>query len=291
MTSPLQRTRVASTHDAAEWKAIQELIDSDPVANCFVGARLERFRDDNFAPASWRIGGEIWIHDDGNGISSLCYSGANLVPVNATSDVDAFITYAKRRGRRCSSIVGPADAVLPIWDGLQSSWGPAREVRANQPLMTTTELSQVEEDPLVHALEPVDLDLLMPAAVAMFTEELGISPLGSDGGVTYRARVAELLNSGRAFGRIDQIDGSKRVTFKADIGAMTSHVSQIQGVWVDPSLRGQGRGIAGMAAVVRLALANTPTVSLYVNDYNHTAIHCYERVGFTRQGTFASILF
>lgn len=291
MTASSQRTRVASTHDAAEWKAILEIIDADPVTNCFVAARLDRFRDAPAAPPSWRVGGEIWVHDSGSGIDSLCYSGANLVPVGVTDSVDAFITYAKRRGRRCSSMVGPADAVLSLWEGLQSSWGPAREVRANQPLMTTTQQPSVVGDPLVHALEPVDLDLLMPAAVAMFTEELGISPLGSDGGQTYRSRVAELLNNGRAFGRIEEIEGEKRVTFKADIGALTSEVSQIQGVWVDPSLRGQGRGVAGMATVVSLALAKTPTVSLYVNDFNHAALRCYEKVGFTRKGTFASILF
>lgn len=291
MSAALPRTRTASTNDAAEWRAILEILDSDPVTHCFVAARLERFRNDNYAPASWRLGGEIWIHDSGDGIDSLCYSGANLVPVNTSGSLDAFIIYAKRRGRRCSSIVGPADEVLALWSGLEKSWGPAREVRAVQPLMTTNSLPAFEGDPLVHVLEPVDLDLLMPAAVAMFTEELGISPLGSDGGATYRARVAELLNNGRAFGRIDQINGDKRVTFKADIGAMTQKVSQIQGVWVDPSLRGQGRGIAGMATVVRLALARTPTVSLYVNDFNHAAIHCYEKVGFARVGTFASILF
>lgn len=290
MVASLQGIRVASTHDAAEWKAILDVIDSDPVTNCFVAARLERFRNDNFAPASWRMGGELWIHDSGDGIDSLCYSGANLVPVGV-KDIDPFVTYAKRRGRRCSSIVGPADVVLEMWDGLEKSWGPAREVRAQQPLMTTTKMPAIAGDPLVHELEPVDLDLLLPAAIAMFTEELGISPLGSDGGATYRARVAELLNTGRAFGRIDQISGQSRVTFKADIGALTSHVSQIQGVWVDPSLRGQGRGVAGMATVVRLALAKTPTVSLYVNDFNHAAIRCYEKVGFTRKGTFASILF
>lgn len=283
--------RVAATRDSGEWRSILELVDTDPIVNCFVASRLERFRSDNVAPTSWRVGGEIWVRDRGDGIDALCYAGANLVPIGAESAIPDFVAYAKRRGRRCSSIVGPAHLVLPLWSGLESAWGPAREVRSNQPLMTTSTPPEVPADPHVHPLEPADLDLLLPAAIAMFTEELGISPLGHDGGLSYRSRVAELLNAGRAFGRVDDIDGRKRVTFKADIGALTTDVSQIQGVWVDPDFRGEGRGIAGMAATVRLALLKAPTVSLYVNDYNHAAVHCYEKVGFSRVGTFASVLF
>jgi predicted GNAT family acetyltransferase len=34
-----------------------------------------------------------------------------------------------------------------------------------------------------------------------------------------------------------------------------------------------------------------PTVSLYVNEFNHPARRVYEQIGFRRVGTFASILF
>ena len=44
---------------------------------------------------------------------------------------------------------------------------------------------------------------LLPACVAMFTEEVGVSPNGHDGGAVYRARVAELIQAGRAFARFD----------------------------------------------------------------------------------------
>lgn len=293
MTLSLERTRVISTRDADEWQEALRIIESDPINNCFVGSRIEPFRESQYAPSSWRVGGELWVHDSGQGIDSLFYSGANLVPVNVTTDsqVHAFAAYARRRGRRCSSIVGPSVPVLTMWELLGDAWGSAREVRSNQPLLAITHAPLVEIDPEVRALEPVDLDLLLPAAIAMFTEELGISPLAHDGGSTYRARVTELLIGRRAFARVDQIDGERVVTFKADIGAMALGVSQIQGVWVSPEFRGEGRGTAGMAAVVDLALDRTPTVSLYVNEYNHAALRCYEKVGFGQVGTFASILF
>ena len=52
-----------------------------------------------------------------------------------------------------------------------------------------------------------------------------------------------------------------------------------------PDYRGRGLAVAGMAAVVRDALRRVaPTVSLYVNDYNHPARRVYERCGFKQVG-------
>ena len=122
----------------------------------------------------------------------------------------------------------------------------------------------------------------------MFTEEIGVSPLAGDGGALYRARVTELVTQGRAYARIE--DG--RVLFKAEVGAATSRVCQVQGVWVDPSLRGRGLSVGGTAAVAALAQAQVaPVVSLYVNDFNTAARRAYERVGFRQVGTFTSVLF
>jgi hypothetical protein len=137
----------------------------------------------------------------------------------------------------------------------------------------------------VHADE---IERLLPAAVAMFTEEVGVSPTRSDGGAYYRARVSELVNSGRAFARFE--DGE--VLFKAEIGSVTPHACQVQGVWVRPERRGEGLSVGGMAAVVELALRDiAPVVSLYVNDYNAAARSAYRRVGFREVGEFATVLF
>jgi predicted GNAT family acetyltransferase len=81
------------------------------------------------------------------------------------------------------------------------------------------------------------------------------------------------------------------VIFKAELGAVSSAASQVQGVWVAPAHRGLGLSNGGMAAVVGFARQLAPIVSLYVNDYNERAKACYERVGFERVGTFATVLF
>ena len=113
-----------------------------------------------------------------------------------------------------------------------------------------------------------ELDILMPACIEMFTEEVGVSPTTGSDGSLYRARVRELVASGRAIARIE----NGQVLFKAELGSVSSQVCQVQGVWVRPDLRGQGLSAPGMASVVRYARERfAPTVSLYVNGYNEPA--------------------
>jgi len=260
------------------------VLSRDPVANVFIASRVESCGLD-----ARRLGAEIWGYARNGNLSAVCYAGANLVPAGA-DDVAAraFAERARSHGRHCSSIVGPLDAVDAIWSHLQRAWGAPREVRRPQPHLMIERDPQVSPDPAVRRVRPDELDVVLPACVAMFTEEVGVSPTVGDGGALYRARVAELIAEGRSFARIE--DG--RVVFKAEIGAATREVCQVQGVWVDPTLRGSGIGTRGTAAVVALARATVaPTVSLYVNDFNAAARAAYDRVGFREVGAFASILF
>ncbi|WP_268823361.1 GNAT family N-acetyltransferase [Yinghuangia soli] len=265
--------------------SVLELLDRDPVANVFVASRVHLAGAD-----PWRLGGELWGYFESGRLESLCYAGANLVPVEAGPEaIRSFADRARRQGRRCSSIVGPADAAANLWGLLEPAWGPARDVRPSQPLMVAARPSSaVAADPLVRRVRRDEIDIVMPACVAMFTEEVGVSPLVGDGGALYRARVAELVNSGRAFARIE--DG--RVVFKAEIGAVTPRACQIQGVWVAPDRRGEGLSETGMAAVLGYALREVaPVASLYVNSYNLPARAAYRRVGFAETGAFMSVLF
>lgn len=274
-------TRVLSDRDLA---AVTHLLGLDPVGSVMIAARVHASGLD-----PWRLGAELWGYAPDGELRAVCLAGANLVPYAADADaVAAFADRGRRQGRRCSSIVGDAEAVLDLWSQLKASWGRPRDVREQQPLMLLDTAPQVAADPAVRPVRPDELEILLPAAVAMYTEEIGFSPAGSDGGALYRARVAELIAQGRAYARIE--DGE--VLFKAEIGAATAQACQVQGVWTTPRLRGRGLGAAGTAAVVTAAQATVaPRVSLYVNDHNRVAQRVYERIGFRRVGTFASVLF
>jgi uncharacterized protein len=270
--------------DERDRGTVLAICDRDPVTNVFVSSRVRAL---GLEPS--RLGAQMWGHAPGGRLESVCYSGANLVPVAATPDaVAAFAERALRQGRRCSSVVGPAEQVQALWVMLQPQWGPAREVRPVQPVMVISGPPDVAPDPLVRRVRMEEFDVLWPACVAMFTEEVGVSPTAGDGGASYRARLEQLIRAGRAFARIE----GGRVIFKAEIGAVTPQACQVQGVWVRPEFRGRGLAAPGMAAVVvEAAQSFAPVVSLYVNDFNAPARAAYRRAGFAEAGRFMSVLF
>jgi len=278
------RTRALKVLGPEDLAGVRALLDRDPVAHVFVASRVHAS-----GMEAWRLGGEMWGWYEGSELVSACYSGANLVPVEATPDaLRAFADRARRQGRRCSSIVGPAAEVGDLWQRLEPVWGPARSVRLCQPVMVADRALVVGCDPNVRRVVPDELDVLLPACIAMFTEEVGISPLLSDGGRLYRGRVADLIRAGRAFARIE----GGEVVFKAEIGAASPQACQVQGVWVAPSRRGEGFSGPGLAAVVETARRDiAPLVSLYVNDFNLAARAAYRSIGMTEVGAFASVLF
>ncbi|MEU7980570.1 GNAT family N-acetyltransferase [Micromonospora sp. NPDC049081] len=268
----------------SERRAVERLLDLDPFAGAQVAERVSAR-----GLAWWRAEGRILGYGTRRNLESICWLGGNLTPILATeSAVAAFAEQLSGEERLCSSIVGRADAVLGLWDRLADHWGPARDVRPNQPLLATDTAPRIPADPEVRRVRPDEVPRLFPAAVAMYAEEVGVSPLADDGGRAYRRRVEDLVRAGRAYARM--IDGE--VVFKAELAVVTRRTAQIQGVWVAPQWRGRGIATAAMAAVVRDALLRVaPTVSLYVNDFNLPARRVYQHCGFRPVGTLATILF
>ncbi len=272
----------------------------DPVGSVLAASRIEHALDTRLAGS----GGELWGYQHDGELVAICWAGANLVPVVPVVDqrlssaaCDAFALMAERQGRRCSSIVGPAPAVLELWGRLRSSWRGVREVRADQPSMVIDHAPALAPDPRVRRSRDDEFGEVLPACVRMFTEEVGYSPAGS----AYEARVRGLITAGRSFVRMEaDVPGPvrshdpsrERVVFKAELGAVAGGVAQVQGVWVAPDRRGNRLSESGMAAVVALARASiAPVVSLYVNAYNARAIAAYEAVGFRTVGSYATVLF
>lgn len=262
-----------------------ELCARNPAANVFVAARI-------LEGALQSMPGGLLGYTEGDEVRSLCWASANVVPVECDdAAIEAFAGKLRRHRRRCSSLFGPAEQVLPLWGRLSRSWGSAREVRADQPLLVVDPEARrragVAADPRVRLARPDEVDLVLPAAAAMFAEEIGYPPFqGSDR--AYRASVATLITRRHTFLRLDE---TGQVLFKADVGSAAVGAAQVQGVWVTPQQRGRGLAAPAMAAVVDLITQDVaPLVSLYVNDYNAPARAAYERVGFTQSGRFATVL-
>jgi uncharacterized protein len=265
-----------------ERAAVERVLDAEPIAAAQVAERVST------AGLSWRVDARVFGYGSRRRLESICWHGANLIPVHATpSAVEAFAEVAVAQPRLCSSLVGESEAVLGMWSHLAGQWGPARDVRPCQPLLATWSPPPVPADPTVRLVRAHEVDMLFPASVAMYTEEVGVSPLAGDGGRDYKERVTDLVRARRAYAKF--VGG--RVVFKAELAVVTRHTAQVQGVWVAPEWRNRGLGTAAMAAVVRDTLRRVaPSVSLYVNDYNTPARLVYERCGFRQIGTFATVL-
>lgn len=272
--------RILTGSDAA---IARRLVAEDPVTNVFVGSRIDAGVLNPGAP------GVLWGWP-AEAPTALLHIGANLVPVATDSGPLAAFVEAAGKRRTCQSIVGPSWITLPLWRALADRWGKAysqvRELRRRQPVMAIAAAPRTIADPRVRPITTADFDSYFAASVAMYTEEVGADPLASADS-SYRSYCRWLVDSGRAFGIVE--DG--RVIFKSDIGAASGPAAQIQGVWLDPALRGRGLSAPAVAAVTEYVLADYQIACLYVNDFNVRAIRSYERVGYEQVGEFATVLF
>lgn len=251
-----------------------------PFENAFVQWVLEGGHG-QFAPD------EIFLDRRGDGaVRALAYYGAQLV---VAADDDAGIDAVAEHTRNypfLRSIVGPSRVVAALWSRIERWHRPPVLTRDRQPLYALWP----------HALERIDdvgvrlarleeTTLISDHSANMIEGELGYDP--RDQRASFVASVRRAIELGWWW--VWVVDGEVR--FQCNIGARTPATAQIQGVWTPPKLRGKGYATRALAAIARRLLADCPTVSLYVNDFNAPAIALYERLGFTHVGELATYLF
>jgi predicted GNAT family acetyltransferase len=267
-------------------RELEDLLDLDPIVNAALSARLDAAN--SLVPGV--LGGQIIGVRRRGALVAAVFNGGNVLPIGGDPAAWEVLAAEIASSRRlCTSIVGRNEAVAAMWQVLARSWGPARAVRPDQPLLVIDDPRMLPAgDVRVRAIRAEESEAYLLAAAAMFHEELGISPLRERGGATYRRRIGALIAARHAFGIVDE---AGRILFKADLGAISAHTCQLQGVWVTPSLRGRGLGTAALASVVRHALTIAPTVSLYVNGFNEPARRVYDRLGMEQIATLSTVLF
>ena len=148
---------------------------------------------------------------------------------------------------------------------------------------------QLSGEPVGYARLATSADLgeLLPAAAAMFTEEVGFDPVARYGD-GYAARLRTLI-AGQRSAIVTDVNG--RVIFKADAGIVNLDAAQVQGVWLHPDYRGYGLAKPFFAAAAQILQRHYPHLSLYVNDYNARALAMYRGTGWEQIGQFSTIIF
>lgn len=268
-----------------DWPRLKPLIEAAPLESIFLSSRIERF-----GLGAAQMGAPVLgVMRQGQLVAAVHY-GANLMAVGDQDSLDEVIERIGPRSRT-QSILGSAVLVNRLYTGLVQRWGTSwatvRDMRPHQPLLLWRRHDPlaVVPDPRVHAIDNTDLDAYFQAAVRMYTEEVGVSPL--DPTNSYLSYVRYLVASRRAFGAGD----ASRVWFKTDVGATYGDICQIQGVWLDPAWRGRGLAESLMAGALWLLDPTWTSVSLYVNDFNLRARKMYARLGFDQVGELATVLY
>ncbi len=277
--------RVRAIRPAGADAALQ-LALRDPLINALAGARLQEVAH------TTALGQEFVASGEESAPQGLLWNGVNTSPLSANQQaLTEFGRYLAGRTRRCSSMVGERRAIEALWERVAQWWGPSvREYRWSQPLLAAMPDAELPVLPPagLRAARDAEAELVFPAAVAMFREEVGVDPLRGDGGRGYRRRVGELIRQRRTYVVIE--DG--QVLFKADVGALFGPVAQIHGVWTRPEARGRGIGRRAMAELTRAVRRDhAAQVSLYVNDFNEPARRAYAAAGYRQVGELATILF
>jgi hypothetical protein len=226
------------------------------------------------------LGRFVGVVGDGR-LTALCHVGANLVPSGV--GVAALARVASRGEPRM--MVGEEGAVTELWEAIGRRMPRPVEDRPGQPVYV------LEAPPPTagSALRPAtldDLELLVPACAAAYEEEVGIDAYARDPEL-FRWRTRSQIELGRSWLWLE--DG--KIRFKAEASAWTASAVQLQQVWVDPVLRGQGYAKAGMADLCALLLERVPAVCLFARSDNEPALRLYDSIGMRRTITYRSLIF
>ncbi len=119
----------------------------------------------------------------------------------------------------------------------------------------------------------------------MIVGELGYDPRKARS--EFSAGIREMIARERWW--VGEYDG--RLCFFCNVGAWCRETAQLQGVWSPPDLRGRGLAGASLAAICEKLLDFSPSLSLFVNDFNESAIALYRRVGFAHVADYQSLIF
>ena len=218
---------------------------------------------------------------EGRKLTALLHLGANLVPSGV--GCAGFAELAAKSDPRM--VVGEEGAVTELWDLVRHVLPEPLDDRPGQPVYVLERPPAGGES----ALRPAtldDLDILVVAAAAAYREEAGVDAYARDPAL-FEWRTRSQIEEGRSW--LWTADG--RILFKAEASAWTPDAVQLQQVWVDTELRGQGYGKRGLADLCRLLLETTPTVCLFVRPENAPAIALYEGIGMRRTITYRSLIF
>lgn len=181
-------------------------------------------------------------------------------------------------------IVGEMETVARFWSYYSPGGQPARLFCRELLFEQRWPVAARAPVPGLRPATQADLPLIMPAHAALAFEECGINPLEVDP-QGFRLRCARRIEHGRVWVWVEH----NRLLFKADIIAETPEAIYLEGIYVDPPLRGQGYGVRCMSQLGRHLLARSQAITVLVNERHTGAQDFYRRAGFQQGNAYDTI--
>jgi uncharacterized protein len=223
---------------------------------------------------------------EGGEVLGVAYCGRQLAIAAEPAAIAAFGEHAKRnRGERM--IVGPRETVRAFWEAVADWHAPPRLVRDRQFVMAVdrSRLRRGDGRVAVRHAKPEEWRAVADGSAQMIRQELAYDPRRNS--LEFTAGIRYMIE--RNLWWVGTVDG--QLCFFCNVGPWCDRTLQLQGIWTPPELRGKGLATAALGAICDRLLEVSPTISLYVNDFNDTAVALYRRVGFERVGDFQTLLF
>jgi RimJ/RimL family protein N-acetyltransferase len=219
-------------------------------------------------------------------IRGVAYCGRQFAIAADTSALEPFASHARRhRGERM--IFGARETVRGYWD-LVRAWHPRPRLVRDRQLVMMVDRTRLRRDGNLATVRHAKIEewsAVADGSAAMVRQELAYD-LRHDL-PDFGANVRQMIK--RKLWWVGVANG--RLCFFCNTGPWCKRTIQLQGIWTPPELRGRGLATASLAAICDRLLEVSPTLSLYVNDFNEAAIALYRRVGFEHVADFQTILF
>jgi uncharacterized protein len=229
---------------------------------------------------------KILVALDREEVRAVAYFGRQLAIAADAQALEELAEYAERhRGERM--IIGPRETLRGFWELARSWHVRPRLVRDRQLVMMTDRkrLRPAQRRVGVRHARAGEWSAVAESSAQMVEQELAYDPRRAS--PDFSANIREMID--RKLWWVGVADGE--LCFFCNVGPWCKQTAQLQGIWTPPELRGQGYATAALTAICDRLLEISPTLSLYVNDFNQAAIALYDRVGFEHVGDFQTLLF
>ncbi len=188
----------------------------------------------------------------------------------------AFAEKAKKSETKIHVMMSESNAIEDFWNHFADGDIKPKMVCTEKLFEMSFPVAVREHVPSLRLAQESDLNEIAVAHAEVMVSECGINPLERDDVDKYFERIRRRIQQGRIW----VVFENEKLVFKADIISQTADVSYLEGVYVNPEMRGKGIAANCLSQLSRTLLNEVKSVCLLSNvDFKH-AHRAFFKAGF-----------